>query len=109
MDIGGSVVKNPPASVGDSCLIPGLGRSPREMVTHSSSFAWRTPWTEEPARYSPWGHKESDSTECLSMHVHPIWSLLFTITNSLIDHDKHIILRIWVQEVPSMSRKTHIF
>ena len=109
MDIGGSVVKNPPASAGDLCLIPGLGRSPGEMVTHSSIFAWRTPWTEEPAGYSPWGHKESDSTECLSMHVHPIWSLLFTITNSLIDHDKHIILRIWVQEVPSMRRKTHIF
>ena len=28
------------------------------MATHSSIFAWRIPWTEEPgARYSPWGHK----------------------------------------------------
>jgi len=26
----GSVVKNPPASVGDGCSIPGLGRSPGE-------------------------------------------------------------------------------
>ena len=46
---GGSVVKNPPANAGDSGLIPGSGRSPKEeMATHSSIFAWRIPWTEEP-------------------------------------------------------------
>ena len=34
------------------------------MTTHSSILAWRTPWTEEPGGlYSPWGHKESDTTE----------------------------------------------
>ena len=32
------------------------------MATHSSILAWRIPWTEEPV-YSPWGHKESDTTE----------------------------------------------
>ena len=32
-------------------------------ATHSSILAWRTPWTEEPGSYSPWGHKESDITE----------------------------------------------
>ena len=33
------------------------------MTTHSSILAWRTPWTEEPGGlYSPWGHKESDTT-----------------------------------------------
>ena len=36
----------------------------KEMATHSSIFAWRIPWTEEPGRlYSPWGRKESDRTE----------------------------------------------
>ena len=34
-----------------------------EMATHSSILAWRIPWTEELAGYSPWGHKESDRTE----------------------------------------------
>ena len=30
-------------------LIPGLGRSPGEgMATHSSTLAWKIPWTEEP-------------------------------------------------------------
>ena len=31
---------------------------------HSSILAWRIPWTEETGRsYSPWDHKESDTTE----------------------------------------------
>ena len=39
----------------------------KEMATHSSILAWKTPWTEEPGRlYSPWGHKESDVTERLT-------------------------------------------
>ena len=29
----------------------------KEMATHSSIFAWRIPWTEEPVGYSPRGHK----------------------------------------------------
>ena len=33
------------------------------MATHSSVLAWRIPWTEEPGGYSPWGRKESDTTE----------------------------------------------
>ena len=35
----------------------------KEMTTHSSNLVWKIPWTEEPGRYSPWGHKESDMTE----------------------------------------------
>ena len=34
-----------------------------EMATHSNILAWRMPWTEEPDGYSPWGHKELDTTE----------------------------------------------
>ena len=33
------------------------------MATHSSILAWKMPWTEEPGRLSPWGHKELDMTE----------------------------------------------
>ena len=29
----------------------------KEMATHSSILAWRIPWTESLAGYSPWGHK----------------------------------------------------
>ena len=43
---------NSPTNAGDirdMGLIPGSGRSPGEMATHSSILAWRIPWTEEPA------------------------------------------------------------
>ena len=40
----------------------------KEMATHSSILAWRIPWTGEPMGYSPWGHKELDTTE--QLHVH---------------------------------------
>ena len=33
------------------------------VAAHSSILAWRILWTEEPGGYSPWGCKESDSTE----------------------------------------------
>jgi len=37
--------------VGDLGSIPGLGRSlEMEMATHSSTLAWKIPWTEEPGR-----------------------------------------------------------
>ena len=35
----------------------------KEMATHSTILAWRIPWTEKPGGNSPWGHKESDTTE----------------------------------------------
>ena len=60
------VVKNPPAKSGD---VRDVGSVPgsedpleKEMATHSSILAWRILWTEE-LGYSPWGRKESDTTE----------------------------------------------
>ena len=38
------------------------------MATHSSSLAWKIPWTGEPG-YSPRGHRESD-TEHTHTHTH---------------------------------------
>ena len=35
----------------------------KEMATHSSTLAWKIPWTEEHS--SPWGRKELDTTERL--------------------------------------------
>ena len=32
------------------------------MAIHSSTLAWKIPWTEEPDRLSPWGRKESART-----------------------------------------------
>ena len=51
-------------------LIQSMGREdPLEehVATHSSSFAWKIPWTEEPSGLQSKGHKDSDMTEQLSM------------------------------------------
>ena len=38
----------------------------KEMATHSSTLVLKIPWMEElGAGYSPWGHKESGTTERL--------------------------------------------
>ena len=37
------------------------------MATHSCILAWRIPWTEELVGYSLQGHKESDTTESLTL------------------------------------------
>ena len=35
----------------------------KEMAIHSSTIAWKIPWTEEPGRLQSMGRKESDMTE----------------------------------------------
>ena len=35
----------------------------KEMAIHSSTIAWKIPWTEESGRLQSWGHKELDTTE----------------------------------------------
>ena len=61
------MVKNPPAMWETRVQSLG-GEDPLEegMATHSSILAWRIPWTRSLVGYSPWGHKESDTTERLN-------------------------------------------
>ena len=65
------MIKNPPA-VRETWLQSLGWEDPMEdgMASHSSILAWSIPidrgaWW---ATYSPWGHKESDMTERLSIH-----------------------------------------
>ena len=37
----------------------------KKMATHSSTLAWKIPWTRSLVGYSPWGRKELDMTEQL--------------------------------------------
>ena len=58
------LVKNPPAV--QEIWVRSLGwEDPLEKgtATHSSILAWRIPWT-----YSPWGCKESGTTEQLLLY-----------------------------------------
>ena len=53
----------------------------KEMAIHSSTIAWKIPWTEEPGRLQSMGtRKESDTTERLRVHVHSFNILLKDIT-----------------------------
>ena len=61
------MVKNLPAM--QEIQINSLGQEdPLEkgITTHSNILTWRILWTEEPGGYSPWGRKESDTTERLT-------------------------------------------
>ena len=57
--------KNLPAHARDVGLIPGPGRSPEGgMATPSSILAWKSSHGQKSlVDYSPWGCKESDTTE----------------------------------------------
>ena len=60
--VGGSVVKNRPATLE---TVQSLGQEDpleKEMALHSSILAWEIPWTEELVGYCPWGDKETDMT-----------------------------------------------
>ena len=39
----------------------------KEIATHSSILAWKIPGPRSLVGYSPWGHKESDTTEGLHL------------------------------------------
>ena len=50
----------------------------KETATHSSILAWRIPWREEPGGVRPWGRKELDTTEWLTLqcnfgHFASLW------------------------------------
>ena len=61
------VVKNPPANAGnirDEGWIPGSGRSPGGEHGNSPQYSClENPMDSRLVGYSPWGHKELDTTE----------------------------------------------
>ena len=46
--------------------------SEKAMAPHSSTFAWKIPWMEEPGRLQCMGSLESDTTEWLHFHFHAL-------------------------------------
>ena len=62
---GGTVVKNPPASTGDTGSVPGWERFPggRNGNPFQYSCLENLHGQRSLAGYSPWDHKESDMTE----------------------------------------------
>ena len=63
------IVKNLPAR--QETQIQSLGQEDlleMGMATHSSILAWRFPWIRNLTGYSPWGHKELDTTKQLTLY-----------------------------------------
>ena len=63
-------VKNLPAM--QETWVQSLGQEDpleKRMASHSSILASRSPWTEETGGYSPWGCKEWDMTEQLTLSL----------------------------------------
>ena len=59
--------------VGEDSWEPGLGRSPGEGNSYPLQYSWRSL-----AGYSPWGCKESDTTEQLTFFFN-WWNEKFTV------------------------------
>ena len=68
------------------------------MATQSCVLAWRIPWTEE--GYSPWGHKESDTTEVFSTSLEGLMLKL------KLQYFGHLMQRADLLEKTLMLRKT---
>ena len=63
--------------------LQSLGREDpleKEMETHSSTLAWKIPWTEEPG-YNPWSRKQLDTTERLHFLFSLTWKGLIECCN----------------------------
>ena len=64
------MVKNPPEM--QETQVQSLGwEDPLEkgMAIHSSICAWEIPRTKEPSRLHPWGGRESDTTDELTLSL----------------------------------------
>ena len=72
---GGSMVKNPPANVGDAGSIPGQGRSPGKTNGNPFQYScWEIPWTEEPGGLLFTGSQKNQTQLSVSMYM----SCIFT-------------------------------
>ena len=99
--LGGSVVKNPPANIGDAGdtgLIPESRRSPGGGNGNPLQYsAWKIPWTEGPGEdCRPWGHMELDMTERLSTHRKAL--IVLKLSKSIQRYEEIcIVLRMWIK------------
>ena len=82
------------------------------MATHSSVFTWRIQWRNDLVGYSPWSHKESNTTEWLSLSL-----FILGLTGLIILQSKGLSgvsfsTRIWKHQFfgaqPSLWFNSHI-
>ena len=80
----GSAGKESACNAGDLDLIPGLGRSPVEGHGNPLQYSYlENPHGQRSLEgYSPWGHKESDMIERISLHFY-VYNHVYIIESQL--------------------------
>ena len=80
---GGSDGKASVYNGGDLGSSPGLGRSlEKEMAIHSSTIAWKIPWTEEPGRLQSMGSQRVGHDWAISLSLSNYQTqVLYTLRN----------------------------
>ena len=61
------------------------------MATQSSILACKIPWTEEPEGYSPWCHKELNTTERLALSLFPFQAKSLDVLLGFQHPGRHIL------------------
>ena len=61
----------------------------KEMATHSSTLSWKSHGQKSLVGYSPWGRKESDTTERLHFTNLPWSDCKILCSLSLVDYNEH--------------------
>ena len=89
----------------DLGLIPGLGRFPWRRQRLPTLFFWPG---EFHGLYSPWGHKESDTTEQLSLSsmFQRLCYVFFLVIYMFILHNSHI--KLCCYSIHFINKKTEI-
>ena len=92
------------------------------MAAHSSIIAWKIPWMRRLVGYSPWGHKESDTTKrlhiyiymCIYIHIYithyGIWNTpqKFVLKNELLSFSTTWVDLEGIMQSKIRQRKTNI-
>ena len=82
---GGSDSKESACSAGDLGSISESGISPREGSDYPLQYSWEFHGQRSRAGYSPWGCKELDTTEYLTLYVFRIEAKLYNILKEILE------------------------
>ena len=86
------MVKNLPANAGDAGSIPGLGRSPGGGNDNLFQYSLSGKFHRQKSLvgYSPWGSKESDTTEHTHTHTRLSVSFHFSMDPSVVSFVRQV-------------------
>ena len=126
--LGDSAVKSLPANVGDAGSISGSGSCEKDMAAHSSTLAWKIPWTEkagglqstalQSGHDSHWAHTRDEAkVRDLSSKIHAMYFLsqikeenriTLSLFKKKILHWRVFILLQWCYEAGARKKSSQV-